>query len=170
MPQEPHFKDFGIVMSVVCLPFFILIGSLNTTSGMTFWRDKWHRMLGGIKRLTAKKEVSVKEDTKVGVKISQRSHSTSRAINIRKNQLRRPASSRVENGNRDGNGNGSGVKPPEPAVIRNVTNGDVGERSAKESGVEHVVDVRPEKLRPALTWREALFGRKKKAGSLGHFV
>lgn len=42
MPQEHNFRDFAIVMSVVCIPFFFLIGSLNTTSGMEFWRRKWH--------------------------------------------------------------------------------------------------------------------------------
>jgi hypothetical protein len=45
MPQEQNFKDFAIVMSVVCVPFFLLIGSLNTTSGMTFWRNKWENLV-----------------------------------------------------------------------------------------------------------------------------
>lgn len=32
-------------MATVCVPFFLLIGSLNTTSGMEFWRSKWHQLL-----------------------------------------------------------------------------------------------------------------------------
>lgn len=57
MPTTPHywvcyehhalvitFADapqlFGIVTATVCIPFFILIGSLNTTRGMHFWREK----------------------------------------------------------------------------------------------------------------------------------
>ncbi|PVH71167.1 hypothetical protein DL98DRAFT_553765 [Cadophora sp. DSE1049] len=41
MPSE-GFKDFTITMVAVCVPFFLLIGSLNTTSGMEFWRSKYH--------------------------------------------------------------------------------------------------------------------------------
>ena len=48
MPTENEFKVFGIVMSTVCIPFFFLIGSLNTTQGMRFWRSKWHRLLAWI--------------------------------------------------------------------------------------------------------------------------
>ena len=50
MPTEHQFKWFGIVMAVVCIPFFLLIGSLNTTSGMEFWRKKWHQVLAWITR------------------------------------------------------------------------------------------------------------------------
>lgn len=31
---------FGIVTATVCVPFFVLIGSLNTTRGMHFWRSR----------------------------------------------------------------------------------------------------------------------------------
>lgn len=48
MPTEHQFKWFGIVMATVCIPFFLLIGSLNTTSGMEFWRTKWHLLLTSI--------------------------------------------------------------------------------------------------------------------------
>lgn len=50
MPSEIQFKDFAITMVTVCVPFFLLIGSLNTTSGMEFWRSKWHIMLAWIFR------------------------------------------------------------------------------------------------------------------------
>ncbi|KAM3416377.1 hypothetical protein BST61_g7976 [Cercospora zeina] len=40
MPEERQYWHFGIVTSTVCIPFFILIGSLNTVRGMTFWREK----------------------------------------------------------------------------------------------------------------------------------
>lgn len=42
MSTEHHFWEFGIVTGTVCVPFFILIGSLNTTKGMQFWRAKTH--------------------------------------------------------------------------------------------------------------------------------
>ncbi|TVY17373.1 hypothetical protein LARI1_G004803 [Lachnellula arida] len=48
MPTQHQFKWFGIVMATVCIPFFLLIGSLNTTSGMEFWRSKWQYLLSYI--------------------------------------------------------------------------------------------------------------------------
>lgn len=45
MPTEHEFNVFGIVMTTVCVPFFFLIGSLNTTQGMRFWRSKYHQFL-----------------------------------------------------------------------------------------------------------------------------
>ncbi|KAG0647248.1 hypothetical protein D0Z07_7222 [Hyphodiscus hymeniophilus] len=50
MPVEHNFKDFGVTMATVCVPFFVLIGFLNTTAGMEFWRDKWHRLLAWLTR------------------------------------------------------------------------------------------------------------------------
>ena len=50
MPTDHQFRLFGIVMAVVCIPFFLLIGSLNTSSGMEFWRTKWHRVLAWMTR------------------------------------------------------------------------------------------------------------------------
>lgn len=40
MPTDEHYWQFGIVTACVCIPFFILIGSLNTTGGLHFWRHK----------------------------------------------------------------------------------------------------------------------------------
>lgn len=40
MPTDEHYWQFGIVTACVCIPFFILIGSLNTTRGLHFWRHK----------------------------------------------------------------------------------------------------------------------------------
>jgi hypothetical protein len=45
MPSEGSFEPFGITMAAVCVPFFLLIGSLNTSSGFTFWRNKWYSLL-----------------------------------------------------------------------------------------------------------------------------
>lgn len=50
MPQEHNFRDFAIVMASVCVPFLFLIGSLNTTSGMEFWQNKWHSILDWVTR------------------------------------------------------------------------------------------------------------------------
>lgn len=45
MPSNHFFKWFAVTMVTVCIPFFLMIGSLNTTSGMEFWRKKWHQSL-----------------------------------------------------------------------------------------------------------------------------
>ena len=39
MPTEPHFWPFGVVLASVCLPCFLLVGSMNTNAGMEFWRN-----------------------------------------------------------------------------------------------------------------------------------
>jgi hypothetical protein len=39
MPPDADFWRFGVVMVTVCVPFFLLIGSMNTNSGMRFWRE-----------------------------------------------------------------------------------------------------------------------------------
>lgn len=43
MPEHQDsggYKNFAIVTSTVCIPFLILIGSLNTHRGMRWWRHK----------------------------------------------------------------------------------------------------------------------------------
>lgn len=40
MPPEDNFQPFGIVTAIICLPTYMLIGSLNTTSGLQFWTHK----------------------------------------------------------------------------------------------------------------------------------
>ncbi|KAH8663380.1 hypothetical protein BGZ60DRAFT_66763 [Tricladium varicosporioides] len=45
MPTEASFWRFGVVMACVCVPFFLLIGSMNTNRGMRFWREHVHRSL-----------------------------------------------------------------------------------------------------------------------------
>ncbi|EDN97187.1 hypothetical protein SS1G_11712 [Sclerotinia sclerotiorum 1980 UF-70] len=46
MSTVQNFTPFGITMVTVCVPFFFLVGALNTTSGMQFWRVRWYRFLG----------------------------------------------------------------------------------------------------------------------------
>ncbi|KUI52730.1 hypothetical protein VP1G_00104 [Cytospora mali] len=40
MPTEPIYWPFAVVTVTVCVPFFFLVGSLNSTRGMRFWRNK----------------------------------------------------------------------------------------------------------------------------------
>ena len=44
-PEHTHW-EFGIVMATVCVPFFLLIGSLNTTKGYAFWKGKSKAVYG----------------------------------------------------------------------------------------------------------------------------
>ncbi|KAF2720381.1 hypothetical protein K431DRAFT_93394 [Polychaeton citri CBS 116435] len=48
MPQEHHYTVFAIVTITVCVPFFVLVGSLNTTQGMQFWRIKTKKLMSNI--------------------------------------------------------------------------------------------------------------------------
>ena len=46
MNPTASFRNFGIVLVVICVPTYILIGSLNTEDGLQFWsqQTKWlHR-------------------------------------------------------------------------------------------------------------------------------
>ncbi|KAL8725277.1 MAG: hypothetical protein Q9181_006477 [Wetmoreana brouardii] len=51
MPPNDSFHPFGIVTAVVCLPTYMLIGSLNTTSGVHFWRSKTKQFFAFIGRM-----------------------------------------------------------------------------------------------------------------------
>jgi len=41
MDPNASFWRFGVVMATVCVPFFLLIGSMNTSIGMRFWREQF---------------------------------------------------------------------------------------------------------------------------------
>nr|OQO15416.1 hypothetical protein B0A51_17250 [Rachicladosporium sp. CCFEE 5018] len=53
MPSRESYWLFGCVTVAVCVPFFVLIGSLNTTTGMRFWRAKTAALLRNIGRFLA---------------------------------------------------------------------------------------------------------------------
>ena len=44
MNPDEGFQHFGIVTVVICLPTYMLIGSLNTESGFEFWTHKIHQV------------------------------------------------------------------------------------------------------------------------------
>lgn len=48
MNPDKGFLHFGIVTTVICVPTYFLIGSLNTTSGAHFWRKKSKQFFAAI--------------------------------------------------------------------------------------------------------------------------
>jgi hypothetical protein len=40
MDTDPHYWQFGVTLATVCVPFFLLIGFLNTESGYKYWARK----------------------------------------------------------------------------------------------------------------------------------
>lgn len=45
MQPNDSFKPFGIALVTICVPTYMLIGSLNTTSGLQFWSTKTNNVL-----------------------------------------------------------------------------------------------------------------------------
>ena len=98
MPTAQSYKTFGIVTAVVCVPFFVLIGSLNTTRGMHFWRQKsriaLHKLaifiawLFGCGRKRDEKEVDLDEDLDVDIEPLPLRRSTT-PLNPRDARMRR---------------------------------------------------------------------------------
>lgn len=48
MPEKHDYATFGVVTATVCVPFFVLIGSLNTTKGMHWWHEKSRKVFNSI--------------------------------------------------------------------------------------------------------------------------
>ncbi|KAI4141586.1 MAG: hypothetical protein L6R39_005275, partial [Caloplaca ligustica] len=51
MNPRDSFRPFGIVTAVICVPTYMLIGSLNTTSGVQFWRQKTRQFFSFLGRI-----------------------------------------------------------------------------------------------------------------------
>ncbi|KAK0343293.1 hypothetical protein LTR59_014859 [Friedmanniomyces endolithicus] len=131
MPTERHYWTFGIATATICIPFFVLLGSLNSTRGMNFWRGKtvllfhktrdffsWlHR--GGRPRRPASDEAILGDDES-GSGVLQMSRSTS-TQNARDTRLRRWSSGeneRVSKGSLDTAQSARQVMEiPRPAVV-----------------------------------------------------
>ncbi|KAK5109545.1 hypothetical protein LTR62_006896 [Meristemomyces frigidus] len=65
MPTVEHYWMFGLVTATVCIPFFILIGSLNTKGGMHFWRTRTKGAFYSLGRAFRSLGISKNDDRKV---------------------------------------------------------------------------------------------------------
>jgi hypothetical protein len=123
MPVEPTFWRFGVTLATVCIPFFLLIGSMNTTVGMQFWQKrvslafKW---LFTCFRWTSTKGDSIRKRTdsitSIGSeppKLHQRSLSASEGIAEREGRIERVATMDIE---RVANGNGEVSPSPKRTI------------------------------------------------------
>ncbi|CAL8584361.1 hypothetical protein XPA_009963 [Xanthoria parietina] len=54
MDPDEGFLHFGIVTTVICVPTYFLIGSLNTTSGAHFWRQKTKQFFAALGEMVVK--------------------------------------------------------------------------------------------------------------------
>ncbi|KAK0253743.1 hypothetical protein LTS09_011321 [Friedmanniomyces endolithicus] len=131
MPTERRYWTFGIATATICIPFFVLLGSLNSTRGMNFWRGKtvllFHKVReffswlhrGGRPRRPASDETILGDDES-GSGVLQMSRSTS-TQNARDTRLRRWSSGendRVSKGSLDTAQSARQVMEiPHPAVV-----------------------------------------------------
>ena len=87
MPTAQHYWAFGITLATVCVPFFLLIGSLNSTSGMRWWGNKWTSLESLVQRVFRKKkkktELSLVEDTDPNGAVLSRTTSTLEGMALR---------------------------------------------------------------------------------------
>lgn len=54
MDQSANFTSFAIVTLTICVPTYLLIGSLNTATGLNYWMRETDKFYSYIARLTAK--------------------------------------------------------------------------------------------------------------------
>ncbi|KAI9710125.1 MAG: hypothetical protein M1820_002927 [Bogoriella megaspora] len=90
MPTEGHFWMFAIVLCTVCIPFFVLIGSMNTIRGMKFWRAKTKAVLRnigyflawltGIRKKLERHDTDAKDDDAKSIEIIRRTTSTNEGM------------------------------------------------------------------------------------------
>lgn len=70
MPSQGSHRSFAITMVSVCLPVYLLIGSLNATAGLEFWRNRWYQFVHWCSnlmlRILRKKQSSGETSQKIG--------------------------------------------------------------------------------------------------------
>ncbi|RFU29241.1 hypothetical protein B7463_g7108, partial [Scytalidium lignicola] len=137
MPTEHQFLSFAIVMTTVCVPFFLLIGSLNTIRGMEFWRMKTLMVINWITRKPSPKSHDDEEDdedeaereawgvpkpqNRIATANRTPSHSEARAIRMA--QLRQPSMSRSSTVHSETPSFQLSSPPPEPPVQNSGSTG-----------------------------------------------
>jgi len=172
MSTDHNFKDFAIVMAVVCVPFFFLIGSLNTTSGMTFWRNKWHTIINWLTSKTSvlgrgatKEPATGQNDPEAPPKPRERTYSTSRSMAARAALVKEvisPSSPRVQ-GSRRATSSNSNTHPPNLGAVSTITVFDSDSGHGKEAETRTAISPPEKAVRDERRWREIIFGRERAA-------
>lgn len=180
MPQDHVFTSFGIVMATVCVPFFVLIGFLNTTAGMEFWRDKWHRLLAWITRkprpkspsaagIAGTQRITKTSSTEEIARTRSRSLSTTQAQAIRRAQVKHIRSGSAS-GLQERLGKQLSSSSQGASAINDVavTDSDSGRGRGKDDSHQTMVVGSTDRAEPSesgneklLSWWERVFGRKK---------
>ncbi|KAK1053709.1 hypothetical protein LTR74_016160 [Friedmanniomyces endolithicus] len=131
MPTERHYWTFGIATATICIPFFVLLGSLNSTRGMNFWRGKtvllfhktreffsWLHRGGRPRRPASDEDVLGDDERGAGVLQMSRSTSTQNARDTRLRRWSSGESERVSKGSLDTAQSARQVMEiPRPAVV-----------------------------------------------------
>lgn len=80
MDENPQYWEFAIVLVTVCIPFFLLIGFLNTDSGYRIWMEKTKALWAWIK---PKKEAEAEEEMDVASAPMARTYSMEEGMKTR---------------------------------------------------------------------------------------
>lgn len=83
MPTEQHYWAFGITMATVCIPFFCLVGSLNSTSGIAWWQNKTKAFFDFVGKCRRKRKEDILEEKQADSTPLSRSTSTTEGMTIR---------------------------------------------------------------------------------------
>jgi hypothetical protein len=163
MPTKPHFVAFAIVTATVCVPFFVLIGSLNSRRGMHFWRRRtsatWQKVSSFFRWLTGREQsdtpelMSIKSFDSTQRSDTMRIHRLSTSVQNQQDRNGRLSMGGDEvEAKRDGEGkegNGFAVPAPKSPVMRPTFS---GERTSMSRIAEMWVDERERRRR--LTYKE----------------
>lgn len=72
LPQDGDFTTFGIVTAVICLPTYLLVGSMNTDGGMRFWQKQSSRGKDWTKKALGKSSQSVPHEAPTMASLQRR--------------------------------------------------------------------------------------------------
>jgi hypothetical protein len=131
-----HMWMFAVVTVTVCVPFFLLIGSLNSRRGLHFWQRRtsaaWHGMLRAFGWVTRKPKPGTDTPELLSIKSID---SQGRTATMAGPRMRRYSSMQNENERKAARGMfPSGAGPEEPEE-RGMENGRVSTNPPRSPGL-----------------------------------